>query len=302
LAYSTVYFTEQHSAPEPRENAEIGTHAPFAEPAHAAGFEEDLSLPTVTEVAIKLYDGMQMPALFESLPPLQDLQLPERQSESFQFDFLKKFLGGKAVSSGWWVIPPKTRNPRLFPHLKSYRALNSDYDPLLPRCPGDHGVQLSCMLAELDDEHLAFPLFIRRGQEGYKYYGTYREPRYSDRLGGNEMAQVPKYVKEHWASQIGAQPMDGKIPKHNETIRAAWPKVPVGWLTEDYKSLIPYQEHLEDEFGEKPLTRPITEDEADEVGETEILEAFEIVGWHFINIAMLRYANDLRPTLTLPRP
>jgi hypothetical protein len=224
---------------------------------------------------------MRMPALIESLPPLQDLQLPEQPSEAFKFDFLRKVLGGKAVSSGWWVIPPKTRERRLFPHLKSYRALNSDYEPLLPRRPGDHGVQLSCILAEVDAEHITFPLFIRRGQGGYKYYGTYQEPRYSDHLGGNEMSQVPKYVKNHWATQVGAQPLDGKAPKHNETIRASWPMVPVGWVTNDHKGFIPYQESLEDEYEEKPLSRPITEDEADEVGESEILEAFETVGYLF---------------------
>jgi hypothetical protein len=251
------------------------------EPSHATDFEEDSDLPTVTEVAIKLYDGMRMPAMIESLPPLQDLQLPEQPSETFSFDLLRKVLGGKAVSSGWWVIPPKTRERRLFPHLKSYLALNSEYDPLLPRRPGDHGVQLSCILAEVDDEYLTFPLFIRRGQSGYKYYGIYREPRYSDRLGGNEMKQVPKYVKEHWAKQVGAMPREGNPPpKHNETIRAAWPKIPVGWLSNDHKKFFPYQERLEDDFDDKPLTRSITMDEADEVEEDEILKAFETVGRH----------------------
>jgi hypothetical protein len=177
-----------------------------------------------------------------------------------------------------WVVPSKPRERRLFPHLESFRTLNLGYDPLLPRRPGDHGAQLSYILAEVNDEYPTFPPFIRRGQGGYKYYGTYHEPRYSDRLGGNEMNQAPKYVKEHWASQIGATPHDGKIPKHNETLRAAWPKVPVGWLTDNYKKLIPYQERLHDDFEENPITRPISVDEADEIGEDEIMKAFETAG------------------------
>jgi hypothetical protein len=54
------------------------------------------------------------------------------------------------------------------------------------------------------------------------------------------MRQVPEYVKKHWASQIGSIPRHGKIPKHNEIIRAAWPQVPVGRLTENNKKLISY--------------------------------------------------------------
>jgi hypothetical protein len=196
---------------------------------------------------------------------------------SFTFDYIRKVLGGTAASSGFWVVPPKTRERRLFPHIESYKVLTSDYDPLVPRRPGEHGAQLSCTLAELYDEPFTYPLFIRRGQGGYKYYGTYTEPRYSDRLGGNEMSQVPEYVKEHWAAQIGATPLDGKISKHNETIRAAWPRIPVGWLTDDHKRLIPYKEERCDLFKEEPVTRPITIDEADKVGRDEILKAFNTV-------------------------
>ena len=59
---------------------------------------------------------------------------------------------------------PKTRERRPFPQMKSFRTLNSDYDPLLPRRPGEHGVQLSCILAEVDDEHLTFPCSFAVGK------------------------------------------------------------------------------------------------------------------------------------------
>ena len=110
------------------------------------------------------------------------------------------------------------------------------------------------------------------------------------------MRQVPKYVKEHWASQIGAMPRDGKIPKHNETIRAAWPQIPVGWLSENNK-LIPYDESLDDDYEEKPITRRRTADEADEVDEDQILKDFETVStcWK----QWMACADNQRPILTL---
>jgi hypothetical protein len=63
--------------------------------------------------------------------------------------------------------------------------------------------------------------------------------------------------------------------KYNEAIRAAWPKVSVGWV--DAGRLIPYKENLENAFEDKPLAQLITADEAAEVEEVQILEAFEIV-------------------------
>ena len=52
-------------------------------------------MPIVTEPSIELYDGMRMPALMETMLPLPDLQLPERPSEIFSCDFLRKIHGGK---------------------------------------------------------------------------------------------------------------------------------------------------------------------------------------------------------------
>lgn len=90
------------------------------------------------------------------------------------------------------------------------------------------------------------------------------------------MRQVPDYVKKHWAAQIGATPRDGKMAKHNAAIRKACPKLPVGWLADNLKTFIPYQERLHDDF-EDPFTRPITIDAADEVGENKVIVAFEAV-------------------------
>ena len=105
------------------------------------------------------------------------------------------------------------------------------------------------------------------------------------------MSTVPKYVKDYWAAQIGNTPRDGKAPKHIETIRTAWPKVRAGWLILNNKKLVPYQEKLEDDYDEKPITRSITADEAGEVGEAQILEAFKTVGFSLFAASMVCYAN-----------
>jgi len=105
------------------------------------------------------------------------------------------------------------------------------------------------------------------------------------------MSTFPKYVKDYWAVQIGNTPRDGKVPKHIETIRTAWPKVPAGWLILDHKKLVPYQENLEGDYDEKPLTRSITADEAEEVGEAQILEAFETVSFNQMATSTMCNAN-----------
>jgi hypothetical protein len=74
----------------------------------------------------------------------------------------------------------------------------------------------------------------------------------------------------------------------------------VGWLTDNYKRLFPYQEKLHDDFEENPVTRPITADEADQVGEGEILKAFETVGRLIIAFELMCYANKSRPMLMMP--
>jgi len=160
-------------------------HAPT--PSQDVGFEEDRDTPTITQTTVTLYDGMQMPTIIERLSPLQNLALTNEPNEVFSFDFLKKILGGSSVSDGFYSISSKSKARRLYPNLKFYRALDAEYPPLLPRSLGQHGAQLSCILAELDvdsSKAIRFPLFIRGGR-GYKYFGEYCENRYSDYLGAN---------------------------------------------------------------------------------------------------------------------
>lgn len=118
------------------------------------------------------------------------------------------------------------------------------------------------------------PLFIKRLGDGYKYYGTYREPRYSDRLGANEMLELPQYVKEHWARKMGAK----REPRcAMEAIREAWPKTSIGWFDSEKMVYIDFDEDLEESLG-TPLKNPISVLEAEVVTTKDILEAFEQVG------------------------
>jgi hypothetical protein len=108
---------------------------------------------------------MRMPSIIEDMATFQ-IRLPERPNQGFSSAFLKKLLGGRHVSNGWYCIPRKPLARTLFPQLQSYWVLSYKNDPLLPRRPGQHGCQISYFLAELEEENVQFPLFIRIGDGG----------------------------------------------------------------------------------------------------------------------------------------
>jgi len=90
--------------------------------------------------------------------------------------------------------------------------------------------------SEMDDFNLMGPaaLFVKREGSGYLYFGTYRQPRYSDRLSYSEMElEVPESVKLHRAQKAGkkgkpkwmVQAMkDEKIVSTNEDAEAIEPE------------------------------------------------------------------------------
>ena len=96
-------------------------------------------------------------------------------------------------------------------------AVTAANEPYLPSHVGDHGARLTLFMPPFPDAidvlRDAAPLFIARRQGEYVYYGTYLQPRYSDRLGYNEMMEgVPKRVRKYWANQLrskhnGRQPL-----------------------------------------------------------------------------------------------
>jgi hypothetical protein len=179
--------------------------------------------------------------------------------------------------------------------------IDGSHEPLLPSVPGEHGTQISAFLQSLEDELATeenlthIPLFIKCGDGGFKYYGTYREPRYSDRLGANEMLDLPYYVKRHWAKKIGA----GHKPRWAiHAIQEAWPKTLIGWVDEGVKAIIPYSPNLEVELGE-PMKSNISDLEAEEVTAEDILQSFENVGSLFIHLSQVLdlHTNHFQPDM-----
>lgn len=115
----------------------------------------------------------------------------------------------------------------------------------MPNNPGQHGAKLTLFMPEVNnfDPTEAYPLFVRRGTGGFMYYGTYKQPRYSDRLSYAEMElEVPRSVKEHRAKESGKK---GKAK----------------WIVDAMK----YQEVVE------------TDEEAEAFGPEDILQAFQRV-------------------------
>ncbi|KAK0118233.1 hypothetical protein ONS95_012536 [Cadophora gregata] len=218
-------------SPEPPQNRRSISRqsAPTLQSQKNSSFEEDVNLPPVTTQAIAFYDGMQMPYVIRGLAPCDKFELPARPNERFSHEFLKKVFGGSPISNGCYKIPAKNRQRRLFPDLDIYRVLKAEHDPLLPRHPGQHGAQISCIFSDEEIEG-DFPLFIcdSGAGTGYRYYGTYREPRASDIIGGSEMCCVPDHVKQFWAKLLGMQNGNGKSSNALDTLIHEWPRVSVG--------------------------------------------------------------------------
>lgn len=238
--------------------------------------------PPTTWLKVELYDGMRRPVAIENLPPVENLAIADNPLEEFSHHFLTSILGGEQHLNGWYLRKKekKRQGSYLFPHVTSYLMLKGDHQPLLPRFPGDHGAQITATI-EANREREGkmnclkyMPLFIKRSNEDYKYYGTYREPCYPDRLGANEMRrELPLHIKKFWANKMGGRK---KSRWSIEAIREAWPGSVVGWLADDNKTIVKYDQDLEESLGE-PLSRPISAEEADGITVRSILEAFEAV-------------------------
>ncbi len=82
----------------------------------------------------------------------------------------------------------------------------------MPLRGGHHGAKLTLFMPSVveDDEYDAmepFPLFAKYKTGQYMYLGTYRQPRYSDRLSYAEMeVEVPARVKTHRAREACKKP------------------------------------------------------------------------------------------------
>jgi hypothetical protein len=92
------------------------------------------------------------------------------------------------------------------------------------------------------------------------------------------MYQLPNYVKEYWAKKLGSNSVRGKARKRITALREVWPIVTVGWWNGKTRTMIDYDEDLEDEHGElEVVKRCITESEAESLAAEQIMAAFEAV-------------------------
>ncbi|TGO85480.1 hypothetical protein BPOR_0392g00050 [Botrytis porri] len=112
---------------------------------------------------------------------------------------LEDVPGGYRTADGWYS---SNGSKGAFANIGPYGLTNRQFDPLLPYRPGVHGAQISPYLPP-NKIGQTFPLFISDiGDPHFHYYGTY-EVMVSDRLGHNEMLELPEKIKRHWARKLG---------------------------------------------------------------------------------------------------
>jgi len=100
----------------------------------------------------------------------------------------------------------------------------------------------------------------------------------SDRLSRCEMAQVPQYIKYYWAKELRSIRTHGKKRRNLTALKEMWPMVKVGRWDMQSKTMIDYEEVLEDEYGSiEPVKRLITDEEAETLSINDFLEAFDTV-------------------------
>lgn len=166
-----------------------------------------------------------MPLAIRSFPLLPVDQLCEipaaKNTISFSYDFLNNTFGGILWSPGLKYIPPSP-GYCILPN-RSYYLLEADFEPYLPKAPGQHGAKLTAFFNQnpedvyRDDAGCSFedvPMFVSASAFGpqsdkekkrYIYFGNYSQTRWSDKLDYDRMVDdVPAKVKEYWAVELSA--------------------------------------------------------------------------------------------------
>lgn len=162
---------------------------------------------------------LQQPLAIRRLLPIPaNPEIPNDPSK-FTFKFLQKHLKGASMT------------PCLFTSMntnslaKAYYAINRDQEPYLPQRPGEHGAKLSAFMVELDEWPDNIPLFVGELSDGvirYTYFGTYRSPRWSDRLDYDRMMEaVPMHVKRWHAGDLARRNRPAWL--HDAMKRHFWP-------------------------------------------------------------------------------
>lgn len=194
-----------------------------------------------------------------------ELSLPLQPNTRFSHYFLTQSLKGTHIDDGWY----KSRVG--YYYLLLYR----DFDPLIPLEAGAHGAQITPLMSYIPVGQI-FPLFISDiGDELFRYYGTYKVIS-SDRLGRNEIFNIPDDVKHHWARRLGTGYADAsKSEWVVRVLKDIWPKVLIGWWDAEEKCLT--RDETIKRLEVDAVYRPITTEEAQRITEKEIIDAFDRV-------------------------
>ncbi|KAF7852881.1 uncharacterized protein EAF02_012111 [Botrytis sinoallii] len=213
---------------------------------------------------------VQMPTIMRRMPLTQNLHLPPQPHTKFEYRFLRDSLGGRRITDGWYS---SNGSKEAFANIGPYGLMNREFDPLLPCLPGIHGAQISPCLPP-NKIGQTFPLFISDiGDSQFQYYGTY-EVMVSDRLGHNQMLELPEQIKRHWARKLGAGSAHGsKASPIIYALRYMWPRKICGWWNAENDSYTD-QEGSEMESIDSS-SRTITKEEAQDITEGAVMAAFD---------------------------
>ncbi|TGO25384.1 hypothetical protein BPAE_0081g00170 [Botrytis paeoniae] len=187
------------------------------------------SQPAMTDTYIWFQNTMQMSTVARRMPLTQNFHLPPQPHTKFEYRLLRNSIGGRCTTDGWYSSNGSNGSKGAFANIGPYGLMNREFDPLLSCLPGVHGAQISPYLPP-NKIGQTFPLFISDiGDSHFQYNGTY-EVMVSDRLGHNEMLELPEQIKRHWARKLGTSSAHGsKASPIIYALRYMWPRKEYGW-------------------------------------------------------------------------
>jgi hypothetical protein len=190
-------------------------------------FQPDVPRLSIEDPYHTISSAGWQPLFIRELPPLHPTaaaMIPSvAEMVTFSADFLRNTFGGTVWSSGLnYIVPlkgPAGETPCILPN-RTYYTLDYQFEPYLPKQPGDHGAKLTPFFNQnpeeahplQDQDGNSFkdvPMFVMTpdsaSRNRYVYFGNYSQTRWSDKLDYDRMVEhVPHNVKEYWADELSA--------------------------------------------------------------------------------------------------
>jgi hypothetical protein len=152
----------------------------------------------------------------------------EKNTETFSWELINNTFHGKQWSPGFYFISEQSPLKS-----QSYWVLESEYEPYLPKAPGQHGAKLTAFFNDTESttgdvapDEINFhdvPVFIRlSGQQDYVYYGNYSQKRFSDKVDYDNLhCKISESVLNYWAQQLSETGKPGWVTE--KLINHLWP-------------------------------------------------------------------------------